>query len=79
MTIQSLEAVFENGVFRPITQPAQPLVEGQRVRLTMELPEPEETLRLATDVFTGLSVEQMNTIEQIILDRSRFFDDRPQQ
>ncbi len=36
MIAQELEAVFEDGKFRPLEPPAVPLSGGQRVRLTVE-------------------------------------------
>jgi predicted DNA-binding antitoxin AbrB/MazE fold protein len=75
MTIQTVDAVFENGVFRPISSPPRSIAEGQRVRLVMELPEPEETLRLASDVYEGLLAIEIDALERVILDRTHFFDE----
>lgn len=71
------EAVFENGVFRPVGPLAVPFPEGQQVRLVVEAPEsPEEVLKLATEVYEGLSDEQIDALEQIILTRRDFFGSR---
>lgn len=75
MTTNTCEAVYENGVFRPLAAPAN-VAEGQRVRLTVE-PDPEvDVLALAAKVYEGLSEEQIDEIERIILDRSDFFGGR---
>jgi predicted DNA-binding antitoxin AbrB/MazE fold protein len=71
MTIGACEAVYENGVFRPVAASPQ-LAEGQRVRLIVE-PANETTLDLAAKVYQGLTEEQVDEIEQIALDRKPFF------
>lgn len=77
MVKQTFEAVFENGVFRPLTSFKVPIPEGQQVWLVMEAPEsPQEILELAAQVYEGLSERQIDEIEQIILDRQDFFSDR---
>ena len=52
----TVEAVFQNGVFKPVRPPEIP--EGERVRITFERlghATPEEVLQLASDVYEGLS------------------------
>lgn len=71
---QTLNAIYENGVFRPLKRPE--ISEGQQVRLTVEISSEEETedlLELAAKVYQGLSDEQINEIEKIALNRRRFF------
>ena len=71
---QILEAIYENGVFRPLKRPE--LAEGQRVSLVVEpgaALSPDEMLELAGKVFEGLSDEQIREIERIALDRQEFF------
>lgn len=71
---QVLEAIFENGVFRPLKPPE--LAEGQRVSLIVEAGEPlspDQMLELAGKVFEGLNDEQIREIERIALDRQDFF------
>ena len=74
---QTLDAVYEKGVFRPLQSPE--LSEGQRVRLEVETP-PGETvediLELAANVYEGLSDEQIDEIERVVLDRKDFFGDQ---
>ncbi|MCK5381469.1 MAG: antitoxin family protein [Candidatus Latescibacteria bacterium] len=70
---QLLEAVFEHGVFRLLQPIAEPISEGRHVRLKVETePASEDLLELAGQVYDGLSVQQMNEIEQIALDRRNF-------
>ena len=71
---QVLEAVFEHGVFRLLYPVADPLPEGRHVRLIVETePASEDLLELAGQVYDGLSVQQINEVEQIALDRRNFF------
>ncbi len=77
MLKQTVDAVFENGVFRPLTPRDIPIVEGQQVRLTVEtLESPAEVLELATQVYDGLTEQQIDEIEQLALNRSNWFDER---
>lgn len=74
---QTLDAIYESGVFRPLERPQ--VSEGQRVRLIVETPpdtDVDNMLRLAAEVYEGLSTEQIEEIEKIALDRSRFFEER---
>ena len=82
MTTTTFDAVHENGVFRPLSPPIT-IAEGQHVRLTIEpcVPEvetraPEDVLALAAKVYEGLSEDEINEIENIILNRSNFTSDR---
>jgi predicted DNA-binding antitoxin AbrB/MazE fold protein len=70
---QICEAVYENGIFRPVAPVAPNLTEGQHVRLVVETDMPDDILRLAAEVYDGLSEQEVNDIEQIALDRSAFF------
>jgi predicted DNA-binding antitoxin AbrB/MazE fold protein len=70
----TVEAVFENGVFRPLVEPSAVVTEGQHVRLVVELPDAtEDILALATSVYDGLSSQEIDELEQIVLDRQDFF------
>lgn len=66
---QTIDAVFENGSFRPVDNPALPFSQGQRVRLIVEDPREsqEDLIELATQVFDGLSDKEVDEIEQIAL------------
>ena len=71
---ETLEAIYENGVFKPLKAPR--ISEGQHVRLTVETPSetsPEELLELAAQVYHGLSDKQIHDIEAIALSRADFF------
>ena len=74
MPQQDCEAVFENGVLRPLT--SLQLNEGQSVRLVVEQKnalEAEEMLKLAFQIYEGLSEQEIEEIEEIASDRSHFF------
>ena len=74
MQQQNFEAVFENGVLRPLAN--LQLREGQSVKLTVENDStltPEEMLQLAAQVYEGLSEQDIEEIEQIACKRSDFF------
>jgi predicted DNA-binding antitoxin AbrB/MazE fold protein len=69
--MQDLDAVYHDGVFEPLTAPALP--EGARVHLRVESAiQGEDSLSLASQVYEGLTAEQIAEIEAIALDRSRF-------
>lgn len=74
---QAVDAVYENGVFKPLKPPS--LSDGQLVRLEIETaPEVDsnDLLELAAKVYEGLSDQQIAEIEKIALDRRDFFGDR---
>ena len=69
----TVEAVYENGVFRPETPPA--LAEGAHVTLIVESAAaggPDEVLRLATQVYAGMSSQDVDEVERIAVRRSLF-------
>jgi predicted DNA-binding antitoxin AbrB/MazE fold protein len=69
----ALDAIYENGAFRPLQQGALALADGQRVRITIDDSGVPEALRLAMSVFDGLSDAEIAEVEQIALDRGNFF------
>lgn len=74
----TIDAVYEHGVFRALDPQAVKLSEGQRVRLVVEIAdEALDSLELLGQMYDGLSEEQINEIDKIVLDRSDFFGDRP--
>ena len=75
---QTVEAIFEDGSFKPVDDGSLPFSEGQRVKLTVEVPsETEDNLvELAGQVYEGLSEEDIGEIERLALDRRNFFHDR---
>jgi predicted DNA-binding antitoxin AbrB/MazE fold protein len=69
MIEQTVDAVFENGMFRPLLPINETIAEGQQVQLVIKAPEsPTEILELALDVYAGLTEEEITEIEQIALD-----------
>lgn len=74
---QTVEAIYQNGTFRPIEPSEIPLQDGQSVRLTIESPdEARNILELAGNVYAGLSEEEVEEVESIALDRTIFFSNR---
>jgi hypothetical protein len=82
---QTAEATYEGNVLR-LNHPLS-LDDQQRVLvLVMPVPDlvpateevlpPEELLRLAAQVYEGLSPDEIDEVERIALDRSHFFDGR---
>jgi predicted DNA-binding antitoxin AbrB/MazE fold protein len=75
MTSSTVEAVFENGIFRPLISLEFLIREGQHLKISIETTNcPDDILNLATSVYSGLSELQINEIEQIALDRTHFFN-----
>jgi predicted DNA-binding antitoxin AbrB/MazE fold protein len=76
---QTLNAVFEDGSFKPVDNGSLPFSEGQRVKLTVEVTTetPSDLLVLAGNVYEGLSDKDIDEVESIALDRRSFFHDRP--
>ncbi len=71
---QILDAIYENGVFRPL-KPLE-MSEGQQVRLVIESGaalKPDEMLKLAAQVYQGLSNQEIDEVEQTAFDRRNFF------
>jgi predicted DNA-binding antitoxin AbrB/MazE fold protein len=74
---EAVDAVYENGVFKPLKPPS--LSDGQLVRLEIETAlevDSHDLLELAAKVYEGLSDQQIAEIEKIALDRQDFFGDR---
>ncbi len=71
----TVEAIFEDGVFKPVERPEIP--QGEHVQLTIETsarPEQDDPLELAARVYRGLRPGEIDEIERIALDRARTFD-----
>lgn len=75
---QTIEAVYQNGMFKPLNPVSEKISEGDTVEITIKdkTLSPDEMLKLASQVYEGLSEEDVNEIERIALDRSSFFGDR---
>jgi predicted DNA-binding antitoxin AbrB/MazE fold protein len=77
MSIQTIEAVYEHGIFRLMEPPQVPIEEGQRVRLVVETePVNDDVLALATSIFDGLSEQDIAEIDTIAGQREPFFGER---
>lgn len=74
MESQSIDAVFENGIFRPIVPAALTVRDGEKVRLRIESSAVCTSLEQAAEVYEGLSPAEIADVERIALDRSQFFD-----
>jgi predicted DNA-binding antitoxin AbrB/MazE fold protein len=72
---KELDAIYENGTFRPVGDAKIPLPDGTRVRLSVESVQltSADVLALAARVYAGLSDKDVAEIEQIAMDRSHFF------
>ena len=73
---QTLDAVFEDDIFKLLDNGSLPFSEGQRVKLTVETPAEtqDDLIELAAQVYDGLTKEEVNEVERLALDRSSFFD-----
>ncbi len=72
---EAIRAIYESGVFKPLKSPG--LTEGQEVRLKfVKINEPtvDDMLDLAARVYSGLSDEDIDEIEEIALNRKHFFE-----
>ena len=67
---QTVEAVYEGGVLRPITR--LDLAEGQRVRIALDGAVSDDPLTLAAGVYEGLSPEDIREVERVALQRRAF-------
>ena len=77
MIQRAIEAVYENGAFRPVQSEQLPIREGGRVRITIEDAVEPEQVQLALAVYEGLSPDEIDAIEEVALDRDHFFGRRP--
>ena len=71
-----IDAIYENGTFRPMQPNIIEISEGTHVRITVDDETEPVSLKLATCAYDGLSDEDIDEIEQIALDRSNFFGTR---
>ena len=75
---QTIEAIYQNGMFKPLNPVSEDIAEGERVEIIIKDKKlsPDEMLKLAGQVYEGLSAEDIEEIERIALDRTNFFGDR---
>lgn len=72
-TRRTIDAIYEEGVFKPLQDPGLP--EHQRVVIDLRVEsetDPQATLRRWRGVYAGLSDAEIAEVESIALDRSRF-------
>jgi predicted DNA-binding antitoxin AbrB/MazE fold protein len=70
---QSIDAVFERGMFRPLQRDAVRVADGQRVRITVDDDSEPQALQLLAGVYDGLAEAEIAEVERITLDRGNFF------
>ena len=68
-----IDAIYENGIFRPMQPYIIEISEGAHVLITVDDETELESLKLAPRVYDGLSEEDIDEIEQIAFNRSNFF------
>jgi predicted DNA-binding antitoxin AbrB/MazE fold protein len=75
---QTIEAIYQNGMFKPLKPLSEEIEEGEKVKLVVETSTEEinPIMKLAENFYEGLSEEDIDEIERIALDRSNFFGDR---
>jgi len=75
---QTIEAIYQNGMFKPLKPLSEEIEEGEKVKLVVETENEEVNpiVKLAENFYEGLSEEDIDEIERIALDRSNFFGDR---
>jgi predicted DNA-binding antitoxin AbrB/MazE fold protein len=76
--MQTIEAIYQNGMFKPVTPVEENYSEGETVLITIQDKESsaKEIMKLAENFYEGLSEDDIDEIEKIALDRSNFFGDR---
>lgn len=64
-----LDAIYEDGVFRPVVPPTTIIADGQKVRITVDNEGLPPALQLLRSIYDGLSEAEIDEIEQITLQR----------
>ena len=65
--VQTIDAIYENGFFKPIDPKRIHISEGQRVTLVINEEAAPEALRLATQIYQDLSPQEIDEIEDVAL------------
>ncbi len=73
---QIIEAIYQNGIFKPLNPVSDSISEGEKVKLVVEIEEANPIMKLAENFYEGLSEDDIDEIEKIALDRSNFFGER---
>jgi predicted DNA-binding antitoxin AbrB/MazE fold protein len=76
--MQTIEAIYQNGMFKPLKPISEEIEEGEKVKLLVETGHEEVNpiMKLAENFYEGLSDEDIEEIEKVTLDRSNFFGAR---
>ena len=75
---QTIEAIYQGGIFRPLKPVSPDLKEGQEVLINVESVTGgmNRIMQLAENFYEGLSEDVIDEIEEVALDRSSFFGER---
>jgi predicted DNA-binding antitoxin AbrB/MazE fold protein len=73
---QTIEAIYQNGMFKPLNPISETISEGEKVKLVVETEDVNPIMKLAENFYEGVSEEDIDEIEKIALDRSNFFGGR---
>ncbi|MGI8494583.1 MAG: antitoxin AF2212-like protein [Pyrinomonadaceae bacterium] len=76
--MQTIEAIYQNGIFKPLNPVSDEIEEGEMVEIIIKDRSfsPDEMLKLAGQIYKGLSDKDIEEIERIALDRSNLSGDR---
>jgi predicted DNA-binding antitoxin AbrB/MazE fold protein len=69
----TIEAIYEDGAFRPVHRVSLAITEGQRVRIIIDDEGEPEALRLVASVYNGPAGADIDDSERIALARGSFF------
>jgi predicted DNA-binding antitoxin AbrB/MazE fold protein len=72
-----IDAIYENGLFRPVQPLSNPIPDGEHVRLRIEEPSGKTILEQAWRVYDGLTPDDVADVERIGLQRNSFFEPPP--
>jgi predicted DNA-binding antitoxin AbrB/MazE fold protein len=70
---QFVEAIYEDGVFRPVLPLELPV--GERVRVEIDVQPKVDVAAMLADfqkVYDGFSSKEIDELEKVVLDRSNF-------
>lgn len=72
---KTVEAVYENGVFKPVVPIDMPEHKKLFLVIEEETEVSAEILSLASNVYKGFSAKDIEDVEKVALDRSHFSRD----
>lgn len=75
---QTIKAIYQNGIFKPVKPVSEQFSEGEEVIIDIKSKEESanDIMKLVENFYEGLSEGDIDEIEKIALDRSNFFGDR---